>query len=149
VRGVLIVLVLATLGACFEPGRYPVETPPPPAPAAYPVASQPQAKLMIFGGSGHKVYLGCLNCSEFANDSVKNSFGPHGSAFAEESIFNHFGQYGSPYSSESACNEFAIDPPVIVDGNGRFYGRLTLNSLNSELGIGAKLMGWLSAACHE
>jgi hypothetical protein len=103
---------------------------------------------MIFGGTGHKVYLGCLNCSEFEADSVKNQFGIHGSAYSSESVFNHFRPYGSAYSIESACNTFASDPPVIVGQAGRYYGRLTLNTLAPQIGIGANLIGWLKAACE-
>jgi hypothetical protein len=36
-------------------------------------------KLMLFGGEGHKTYLGCLNCPKYASDSVFNEYGPHGS----------------------------------------------------------------------
>ncbi len=107
------------------------------------------AKLMIFGGTNHAVYLGCLNCSEYATDSVKNEFGMHGSTFSQESIFNEFGPYGSPYSSTSACNPYASDPPVIVDQAGRYYGRLTLNAYNPQIGIGSGMMGWLAAACKS
>ena len=107
------------------------------------------AKLMIFGGTNHTVYLGCLNCSEYASDSVKNTYGTHGSGYSQESIFNHYGSYGSPYSAESACSEYANDPPVIVDQNGKYYGRLTLNRYHAQLGIGAELMGWLAAVCHD
>jgi hypothetical protein len=107
------------------------------------------AKLMIFGGSGHRVYLGCLNCSEYASDSVKNAYGTHGSAYSSESIFNHYSEYGSPYSSESACSEYASDPPVIVDETGRYYGRLTLNRYHAEIGAGTQFMGWLAAVCQN
>ncbi len=37
-------------------------------------------RLMTFGGNNHETYLGCLNCSEYASDSVSNSYGAHGSA---------------------------------------------------------------------
>lgn len=103
---------------------------------------------MIFGGANHRVYLGCLNCSEYAADSVKNAYGSHGSAYAQESIMNHYGPYGSPYAGESACNEYASDPPVIVDEAGKFYGRLTLNRYRPDIGAGAQLMAWLTAACR-
>ncbi len=106
-------------------------------------------EMMIFGGEGHKTYLGCLNCSEYDTDSVSNQFGDHGSRYSSDSILNHYGQYGSPYSAESACNEYATDPPVIVDASGRFYGRLTLNRYNAELGAGASLMGWLAEVCKD
>jgi hypothetical protein len=91
-----------------------------PAPAVAP-------KLMIFGGPGHQVYLGCLNCSEFARDSVQNQFGPNGSSFSQTSIRNEFSPYGSKFSNYSACNPFASNPPVVVDGQGRYYGRLKLD----------------------
>ena len=101
------------------------------------------AKLMIFGGDDHKVYLGCLNCSQYVTDSIFNQFGTSGSPYSSESIWNHFSQYGSAYSSYGACNPYASDPPVIVDSGGRFYGRLTLNEYSKELGIGAKFYPWL------
>ncbi len=82
---------------------------------------------MLFGGPGHRVYLGCLNCSEYATDSVLNRYGSSGSPYSFESIFNQYSDYGSPYSDYSACNPYANDPPVIVDHDGQFYGRLTLN----------------------
>jgi hypothetical protein len=44
----------------------------------------------------------------------------------------------------SACNQYASDPPVIVDQDGQFYGRLTLNSYHVQIGIGAKYVSWLS-----
>jgi hypothetical protein len=106
------------------------------------------SKLMIFGGTNHGTYLGCLNCSEYAADSVLNNYGSHGSPYSAESIFNHYGQFGSPYSTESACNQYATDPPVIVDGNGTYYGRLTLNRYAREIGKGTEYMGWLTAVCH-
>jgi hypothetical protein len=117
-------------------------TVPPPPTASF-------QKVMIFGGDGHRTYLGCLNCSEYATDSVHNEYGTHGSPYASESIHNHYSQYGSPYSTESACNEYAFDPPVIVDASGRYYGRLTLNRYHAQLGAGASYMGWLAAVCHD
>jgi hypothetical protein len=116
------------------------------APATAPAV---ESKLLIFGGPGHDVYLGCLNCSKFEIDSVENTYGPHGSPYTSESVFNHLSPYGSPYASRSACNEDASDAPVIVDGSGLFYGRLTLNRFHFEIGIGARYIGWLAAACHN
>jgi hypothetical protein len=121
----------------------------PNAPQSSPVGGGVPAKLMIFGGTNHKVYLGCLNCSEYNADSVKNTYGTHGSAYSSESIFNHYSEYGSAYSNESACSEYASDPPVIVDQNGKYYGRLTLNRYQPEIGMGSGLMAWLSAVCHQ
>ena len=107
-------------------------------------SAAPQAtKLMIFGGENHKTYLGCLNCSEYEPDSVKNKFGENGSPYSSSSIWNHYSDYGSQYTSGGACNSYATDPPVIVDQNGKYYGRLSLNRYHPELGVGAKLYDWL------
>ena len=106
-------------------------------------SSDQTVRLMIFGGSDHKTYLGCLTCSEYDADSVYNEYGTHGSAYSNESIWNQYGDYGSKYSSEGACNPYADDPPVIVDQNGKYYGRLSLNTYHSESGIGTKFYDWL------
>jgi len=79
---------------------------------------------------------------------VWNKYGSSGSPYSAESIFNHYSQFGSPYSTESACNPYATDPPVIVDGDGKYYGRLTLNRYATGIGIGTEDMGWLAAACE-
>jgi hypothetical protein len=127
--------VLGALGSTAEPNST--------APAI-----SPNLKLMIFGGANHGTYLGCLNCSEYAADSVWNKYGSSGSPYSAESIFNHYGQFGSKYSTESACNPYSTDPPVIVDGDGKYYGRLTLNRYATGIGIGTEDMGWLAAACE-
>lgn len=146
IKATFCVLVMACLTGCAPGGSYSIPRPSAPPPAAF---ARTTPKLMIFGGDNHTVYLGCLNCSEYASDSVKNAYGPHGSAYSQESILNHYGPYGSPYSSESACNEYATDPPVIVDNAGRYYGRLTLNRYRADIGIGSNLIGSLAALCHK
>jgi hypothetical protein len=115
----------------------------PPSQSTVYSASPVGQKLMLFGGLDHKVYLGCLNCSEYALDSVRNEYGLHGSPYAMDSIFNSFGQYGSPYSMYSACNSYATDPPVIVDRDGAFYGRLTVNRYNVQRTRNENLIEWL------
>jgi hypothetical protein len=116
-------------------------------------SAQPQeAKLMIFGGQDHRVYLGCLSCSELEKDSVFNALGSAGSRVSTESIWNPVGQYGSPSAlfSYSACNSVAKDPPVIVDQDGTAYGRLTLNRLLPQIGMGARFYDWLaSSVCQQ
>jgi len=110
-------------------GRASLGLPPSQAPQAT-VQQQSGAaaiKLMIFGGEGHKTYLGCLNCSEHDSDSVFNTYGEYGSSYAVDRIASHYGQFGSPYAIYSARNPYSNDPPVVVDGAGRFYGQLTLN----------------------
>jgi hypothetical protein len=89
---------------------------------------------MLFGGSGHKMYLGCLNCSQYATDSILNEYGSNGSAYSATRIWNHYSEFGSAYSTYSPCNSYATDPPVIVDQLGRAYGRLTLNEYNYQIG---------------
>ena len=53
--------------------------------------AQAQVKLMLFGGASHDVYLGCLNCSDVAPDSVHNDIGQYGSDISPQSIFNDIG----------------------------------------------------------
>jgi hypothetical protein len=107
------------------------------------------SKLMIFGGENHRTYLGCLSCSEYGIDSVFYAYGSHGSRYASESIWNHYSEFGSAYSNHGACHPYANDPPVIVDSDGNFYGRLTLNVYHYQLGMGAKYHDWLENTVCE
>ena len=116
--------------------------------AAFAAAGEAQIpKLLLFGGPSHDVFLGCLNCSSFSSDSIQNSFGKYGSSFSADSIFNSFGRFGNAFSGQSPCNQFSTDAPVIVDPNGGYYGRLTLNAYHPKLGIGESLMPWLKDVC--
>lgn len=99
-------------------------------------------KIMLFGGPNHEVYLGCLSCNEYASDSVKNTYGPYGSEYSSASIFNEYSQYGSPYSSYSVCNEYASEPPVVVDEEGNYYGRATLNQYRDQTNS-REIVEWL------
>ncbi len=83
--------------------------------------------LLIFGGRDHKVFLGCLNCSEYDSSSVWNEYGNYGSPYGSRSIWNEYGEYGSEYGNYSPWNEYALYPPVVVDAEGNFYGYLTVN----------------------
>jgi len=107
------------------------------------------AKLMLFSGEGLRSYLGCLNCSQYASDSVFNQFGTHGSQYSAESVFNSYGQFGSRYSNESACNPYATDPPVIVDEGGNFYGRLTVNTYHLQATRNQTFLAWIAGVCHD
>jgi len=89
--------------------------------------SKAQDALLLYGGSEHKTFLGCLNCSKTDPNSVHNLYGTYGNAYSGTSIFNHFSEYGSAYSATSACGTYASDPPVVVNQQGQSYGRLTLN----------------------
>src|ERR1017187_2674636 len=115
---IVTVFLLLSAGCNYNPGGFAPRIPYTPAPA---IASEVQ-KLMLFGGMGHRTYLGCLNCPKYADDSVFNPYGEHGSPYGSESIGNHYGDFGSAYSEYSACSPYASDPPVVVDGRGSFYG---------------------------
>ncbi len=83
--------------------------------------------LHLYSGKDNNLYLGCLNCSEFDQNSVWNNYGTYGNKFSQKSIWNEYGTYGSLFSSESPWSEFSTNPPVIVDKEGNFYGYLTVN----------------------
>ena len=118
------------------------------AAAAAPVA--PTAKIMICGGEGHRTYLGCLSCSEYSTDSIFNAYGNHGSRYSNASIWNQYYDFGSRYSIYGACNPYATDPPVIVDQEGNFYGRLTMNGYHPQIGLGAQYRAWLAnVVCQQ
>jgi len=106
-------------------------------------------KLMVFGGEGHKAFLGCLSCSNSDPDSVSNSYGTHGSRYAPDSIFNSWGLYGSRDSKYSPCNPNATDPPVISNPEGEFYGRLSVNRHYPQPG-NPDIVRWLrQTVCRE
>ncbi len=88
------------------------------------------AKTMLFGGAGNKEYLGCLDCSEFAPDSICNGFGKYGNEFSSEGLFNEFAGFGNEFASKSPWNEFSTsrEVPVLVDDKGKFFGYFTINT---------------------
>jgi hypothetical protein len=88
--------------------------------------------LLLFGGPGHKTFLGCLNCGQYDSGSVCNRYGQQGSKYASDSIWNKYGNFGSKYSNESPWNRYASQPPAIVDRDGGFYGYLTANGYNAR-----------------
>ena len=110
-------------------------------------APAPPTELLLFGGDGHKTFLGCVSCSKYDAASIFNQYGEFGSTYSATSIANRYGEFGSPYSAKSACNQYATDPPVIVDRIGTFYGRLTINPyVNGAIRPG-DLLAWLRALC--
>ena len=126
-RGVLLCLVTAPAIGCSSALLQGV--------AQGLAASSPASagvKLMVFGGPGHKTYLGCLSCSSYSSESLFNSYGTYGSEYSGTSILNAYSEYGSLCGGYSACNPYASDPPVIVDGSGRYYGRFTVSSSRSD-----------------
>ena len=91
-------------------------------------------------------YLGCLSCSQYDMDSVFNQYGSHGSRYQTDSIFNPYGELGSKYSNYGACSPYATDPPVIVDGSGTFFGKLTVNRYGTQ-GASAEWVAWIGGVC--
>jgi hypothetical protein len=87
-----------------------------------------------------------VNCSKYDAESIANEYGTYGSPYALNSVLNHYSEFGSKYSVYGACNSYATDPPVIVDGNGQFYGRLTVNAYTSQRTRDSHLPAWLAAA---
>ena len=109
-----------------------------------PTSVSPVPTLYLFGGEDHKTALGCLTCSKFDVNSVLNEYGMHGSQYSVDSIWNKYSEFGSRYSIYGVCNPYASDPPVIVDLNGNYYGRLTTNQYSLEWGIGRQFLTWLT-----
>jgi hypothetical protein len=88
--------------------------------------------LMLFGGVGHKTFLGCLNCGNYDSSSVCNAYGQFGSRYQTDSIWNPYGTYGSKYNSSSPWNRYGSDAPAIVDKDGTFYGYLSANRYHTN-----------------
>ena len=89
-------------------------------------------KIMIFGGENHKTYLGCLSCPQSEWDSIFNKYGEYGHCAGpfDDNLFcrGPFKEFGTsgPFKNQSACGTSASDPPVIVDEEGRYYGRFSV-----------------------
>jgi hypothetical protein len=114
------------------------------APAQHEAAGEEE--LLLFGGSSHEVFLGCL-CNEDRSDSVFNLAGEYGSNWAPASIRNKLGPFGSNRHQTSACNPAATRPPVLVSSSGRSLGSLTLNR-KAKRGIRApSVLDWLGRLC--
>lgn len=102
---------------------------------------------MIFGGAGHDTYLGCITCSQYEYDSIFNEHGPHGGQYGLSSVLNKYNDFGSKYSAYGACNQYATDPPVVVDENGMYYGKLTLNKYDDQIKMPSVIL-WLRGVCQ-
>ena len=87
-------------------------------------------EILIFGGDNNKEFLGCLTCNEMAGNSIWNEMSTYGwkNGYGK---WNPYGQFKNSYSNYSACNEYTTNSPVLVDRNGKFFGRLTLNSYSA------------------
>src|SRR3989344_1059053 len=89
-------------------------------------AGSQSREIIIMGGGSQDRFLGCLTCGEFTQDSVWNQYSRHGweNKFG---TWNRFGEHANPYGPNSACNQFGTNAPVLVDRQGEFYGRLSVN----------------------
>jgi hypothetical protein len=105
-------------------------------------------EIVLYGGPDHATYLGCVNCSRYDSESVLNTDGPYGRSDSGTSIANPSSIFGSPYSEYSACNLFATDPPIIVDDQGTYYGRLSIN-LSQPGPPSDALQAWIIRLCRD
>lgn len=107
----------------------------------------PSGDRLLFGGPEQKTFLGCLSCGRLDANSVFNELGEYGSRLRSKSIRNRLGEYGSPLSNFSVCNPLATEPPAIVDREGTFYGRLTLNRTIPGAVTDERVRAWLESFC--
>ena len=107
-------------------------------------ASGQMSELLIFGGSSHDEFLGCLNCSEYSSDSICNGYGTYGNEYSSSGMFNEYARFGNEYSSSSPWNEYSSSNsvPVVVDREGNFFGYFTINESRSD---GVDFSGELNA----
>ncbi len=89
-------------------------------------------ELLLFGGSGHEDFLGCLTCGEIETRSVWNPVGHYGSYSSSKSVWNAFSQYGDESNPLSPWNEFSESAPAVTDRDGRFYGYFSVNEGHPE-----------------
>ena len=82
--------------------------------------------LYVYGGKGHKEFLGCINCEDTDPKSVWNNSSQYGFRNIY-GAWSRSSQYVDPSSDLSSCNQLATDPPIIKGEDGRTYGRLSLN----------------------
>ena len=78
------------------------------------------------------VYLGCWTCNQYDSESIHNLYSTYGSSYGTYSIRNNYSDYGSSYGLRSACNSYSLDPPSLYDGNIYYYGRLSINSYQTD-----------------
>lgn len=60
--------------------------------------------------------------------------GQHGPGGLGDNIWSSMGHFGTSYGDYSPWNSTASDPPVIVDAQGKYYGRFVVLSRHSSFG---------------
>lgn len=86
------------------------------------------AERLLYGGAQHDIFLGCLECGKFIDDSICNTANM-GNPHNPLSIFNQFGVFGDKQSRSSPWNRYSNDGsvPIIVDLDDNFYGYFSIN----------------------
>lgn len=82
------------------------------------------SKLKIVADDG--TFLGTFE-NKYTTNSVYNEHGTYGSKYRSNSIFNKYGKYGSDYSQYSPFNKYSHNAPYLMDRNGNYCGRLSVN----------------------
>lgn len=80
----------------------------------------------VYSQEPSPVYLGFFG-SDFASESINNTFGSYGSSFSATSVRNTFSSYGSQFGAYSANNSLSSSPPAIYKW-GDLIGYLTTNT---------------------
>ncbi|MDR3517277.1 MAG: hypothetical protein P4M00_15820 [Azospirillaceae bacterium] len=90
-----------------------------------------QPRLLIYAGPLDREYLGCLNCDSYDGNSVWNNQSPLGWGNGYSNL-SHFAAYRAAHGRYSACDPFAAEAPIIVDIEGRHYGRLNVSDIKAD-----------------
>ena len=83
-------------------------------------------ELRLYSDESNPEFLGCLTCPSGLFDSICNKYTRYGSKY-QNSIWNPYQKYGSPYQVHGPWNEYSTSGPKIFDGDGKYYGRFTIN----------------------
>ncbi|RIY34724.1 hypothetical protein [Psittacicella gerlachiana] len=83
--------------------------------------------MYIYSDDGKNTFLGCLNCSTRASNSILNYASVYYSEIKTNSIYNLRGKYGNPNSEYSVTNPQATNPPLLIGKDSKkVYGKLSL-----------------------
>ena len=97
-----------------------------------PLFAVSQEALHLYGGQSHNIYLGCINCSAYDDNSIWNEYGDYGSSYSDVSIWNNYSEFGSEYEDYSPWNSYASNPPKLYNRDGDFFGYFTINTYQPE-----------------
>ncbi len=139
-KGVLCGLAARDGNPCVEPPRQEAD-------ASSPFFAGVGIKLMLFGGEGHDVYLGCLSCNFTHRESIFNVTGPFGATTGNATLMNRDGPFGRDFGPYSPCSPYAQWPPVMVDQTGKFWGYLTISTTKPGRNASESVLVWLRTFC--